>query len=96
MMTGLVYTYGDAENAMCLWEAFLDLWNEEGTGNPITQKLRDYTEGVGFAEARTHVLDAVRRCDEEFRAIQEDFTGSFDWDYCPAFIHRLVEEGYFD
>ena len=94
-MRGLVYTYGDAEDAMCLWEAFLDRWNANES-DPITQKLRDYTEGVGFAEARTHVLDAVRRCTDEFRNMQEDFTGSFDWDFCPAFIHRLVEEGYFD
>jgi hypothetical protein len=88
-----MFTYSQAEDAMALWEAFLDLSRDDG---PIAEKLRDYADAAGFSEARTWVLDQAKRCGTEYAKIADDFTGSFDWDYCPAFIHRLVEEGYFD
>ena len=91
-----MFTEYDVEAAMCLWEAFLDRVRND-QGDPIKQKLEAHLDGNGYAQTRMHVLDQAQRCNEEWAKLGDASDGmSFDWDFCPAFIHRLVEEGYFD
>lgn len=93
------YSEFEVEAAMCLWEAFMSytLWDKDGIpATPIGEKLQTYLEGVGYAQTRLDVMAKAKLCCIEFEKFGDSFNGCFDWDYCPAFIHRLVEEGYFD
>lgn len=91
------YTEFEVETAMCLWEAYLDRLRSDA-GDPIRAKIVSYIESEGYASTRMHVLDLCKECDTEWAKLSDDDKGSmtFDWDFCPAFIHRKVLEGYFD
>lgn len=95
-MSEVTYSDLDVEAAMCLWEAVLDLLADvpERAGDPIAEKLRECVDGIGYMELRSRIADLAHECSVEYSRL--DYDGSFDWDFCPAFIHRKVIEGYFD
>jgi hypothetical protein len=83
-----------AENAMCLWEAYLDAGPVEtpDTTEGWLKSLRLWHESVGFAEARTHLSRFAVSVEKAFEeATAAGYGDPFDWEFCPWFLSACID-----
>jgi hypothetical protein len=89
----------ETEAAMCLWEAYLEAsriaWAGYNAGKPTTWQsaLLAHHEAQGWAQMRLDVLGMAVECrlDWERKVKDEGYDGSFDWDYCPAWLTARLQ-----
>ena len=82
---------GRAITAMCLWEAWLELDNGE---DEIGVKMADIRTNIGSWTVREMMLGLAEACDTAWEMadkLTDGDTGSFDWDFCPAFLRGVIE-----
>lgn len=82
--------------AMCLWEAWLaEIRNSSRAGdNPVAIEMERLQVVHGTATMREVVAGLAEVCDTAWDAASQlEDCDSFDWDFCPAWLHGLVESG---
>lgn len=88
-----MFTEGNVETAMCLWEAALELRNRP-YNDPGHILVERFIEPIGTAQARLEVINWVPECEAEWNAAC--VTGTelvpYDWEHCPAFLERKLAE----
>lgn len=72
--------------AMCLLEAFWNLPDDD-------IRRSDFLPNHGIAHVRSQVADAARLCHQTWMVvIDDDGFDCFDWDFCPQFLDRCMDE----
>ena len=74
------------EASMCLLEAFWNLPDDD-------IRRSDFLPNHGIAHVRSQVADAARLCHQTWMVvIDDDGFDCFDWDFCPQFLDRCMDE----
>lgn len=89
--------YGDltpveyAETAASLWEAVLELKDED---SDIGRRVRDAFAAHGTSDIRGSICSpsVIRACDATWRAARDrGFDEPFDWEFCPVFVRAGLD-----
>lgn len=90
MKTERTYTADEVLDAVCLWEAAMELekTNHSHERNPFISKLFD----DGVYEARERVIGMLDTCNKEYRIAEEhgEFDYPYDWEWCPRWLLRFI------
>jgi hypothetical protein len=93
------WTSDEVHTAMCLWEAWLELENQQALGKEteLAIEMQRLREAHGTCSLRLMLVSAVKDCDiawEAYEALQGDSI-CFDWEFVPEFLAGQVLEGRF-
>jgi len=72
--------------AMCLLEAFWNLPDDD-------HRKSDVLPNYGIAVVRSRMGSAAKLCDQVWTLVEDEDRGDcFDWDFCPLFLDRCMDE----
>lgn len=72
--------------AMCLFEAFWNLPEDD-------HRKSDVLPNYGIAVVRHRMGMAAKLCDQVWTIVEDEDRGDcFDWDFCPLFLDRCMDE----
>lgn len=87
----MIYTQENLETAMALWEAVL-----AGLSDDVDEpRFRAFVDSNnGMSGARLVVAGWVAECEDDWAKALQMGTAlePFDWEHCPAFVERKLQE----
>lgn len=89
------WTDDEMHTAMCLWEAYMQVQDDEEISIDVRQRF-DELRAFGTCSLRLLLVDVVKDCDlawEAAAALGDGCYGSFDWDFVPQFLIGAVMSG---
>lgn len=85
-----MYTGGQMLDALALWEAAIQVENEnDGLNfNPLVEEF--FSDGQ--FESRQRVINLLDKCNAEYVIAEEhgDFHYPYDWEWCPRWLRRII------
>ena len=90
-------TVANMETGLCLWEALTDLLRGKRGGHLHTL-AEMLTDEEGTPAARQAVIGWVDECESDWEASRQAATElvPYDWEHCPAFLARKLQERFPD
>lgn len=97
-MTRHIFTEGEVETALCLWEAYIELqMGEHGKiPNDEADAFTELRSEHGSYVMRAVMRDLVADCDKAFeaaKALGAPEADCFDFEFCPAFLRGAMDSG---
>lgn len=89
-ITDELYSWGEVESAMCVWEELLE--RRAGyAGSGAREALSDYWENYGTAQLRRDAAFIAVWVQEVWENMDDDVRSSvcFDWEFVPRMIDQL-------
>ncbi|MER9605379.1 hypothetical protein [Mesorhizobium sp. M0243] len=89
-----LFTEADCEAAMCLWEAMLVEYREEGKpGHEWAEPMHARWDQWGTSEMRHDCIALAPIAERVWQIVretgEEDHLVPFDWEFIPAFLRRV-------